>query len=215
MTAVATPAPRTDQRVVLHGIDWQTYERLLADQADDSAPRLTYDRGELEILSPGLDHERDNRALQLLVEDVALELGIEVDNVGSMTFKRADLARGFEPDSAFYIEHAPAIHGKGEIDPVVDPPPDLVIEVEATRSAIAKLPLYAAIGVPEIWRFDGSRVAILRLGDGSYRDVAASGALPLLTADKINEFLQARRALTRVAWRTMVRVWARAQRPSV
>lgn len=211
MTAVATPAPRTDQRVVLRGIDWQTYERILADQADASAPRLTYDRGELEIVSPGFEHEVNNGTLRMLVEDVAFELGIEIANAGSMTYRREELARGFEPDASFYIEHEPLVRGKHAIDPNVDPPPDLVIEIEATRSAIPKLPLYAALGVPELWRFDGERVVVLRLIGGKYHAVAASGALPALTAEAINELLAESRIRSRIAWRRLVRDWARAR----
>ena len=212
MATVANPSRSLDQRIVLRGIDWQTYERILTDQADASAPRLTYDRGELEIVSPGTEHERENRRLQILVEDVAHELGIEVDNVGSMTYRREEFARGFEPNSSFYIEHEPLVRGKCEIDPHVDPPPDLVIEIEASRSAIPKLPIYAALGVPEVWRCDAERVVVLRLVGGDYEEVAASGALPVLTAEAINELLGASRTLSRVAWRTMVRDWARARR---
>jgi Uma2 family endonuclease len=212
MATVASPSRSVDQRVVLRGIDWQTYERILADQADTRTPRLTYDRGELEILSPGFEHELNNGTLQVLVEDVAFELGIEVVNVGSMTYRRRDLDRGFEPDSSFYIKHEPLVRGKREIDPNVDPPPDLVIEIEASRSAIPKLPLYAALGVPELWRFDGERVVVLQLVEGEYHEVSASVALPVLTVEAINELLRESRTRSRIDWRTLVRDWARSRR---
>jgi hypothetical protein len=102
----------------------------------------------LEISSPGIEPERLNGSLRTLVEDVALELGIEVINGGSMTYRREDLERGFEPDSSFYIEQAVAMRDKWEIDSSIDPPPDLVIEVEATRSAIAKMPIYVRSASP-------------------------------------------------------------------
>lgn len=100
-TAQKTQVATQEQRLVLHNISWGTYERLLADH--ESAPRFTYDRGELEIMSPMREHEQINRAIASLVEIVAEVLGVEYDNLGSMTFKRRDLERGFEPDSCFYV----------------------------------------------------------------------------------------------------------------
>src|SRR5262249_51872696 len=91
-----------DQRMILRNVSWETYERLLADHRDCSAPRFTYDRGTLEIMSPLPEHEESNRTLALLVEVVAEERELDIRNLGSTTFKREDLERGFEPDSCFY-----------------------------------------------------------------------------------------------------------------
>jgi Uma2 family endonuclease len=100
METIKSPA---EQRVVLHNIGWNTYERLLADHENNSAPRLTYDRGELEIMSPSPEHEKFNRRIAQLVLAVAEELNIEAEDLGSTTFRREDLERGFEPDSCFYM----------------------------------------------------------------------------------------------------------------
>ena len=102
METVKTPA---EQRVVLHNIGWNTYELLLADHENNSAPRFTYDRGELEIMSPNPEHERINRTIDLFVEVVAEELGLDTENLGSTTFRREDLKRGFEPDTCFYVQN--------------------------------------------------------------------------------------------------------------
>lgn len=96
-------SPPIEQRIVLRNVAWDTYERLLADHVDSSTPRFTYDRGLLEIVRPSPEHETLNRTLALLVEVVAEEPSVDVGNVGSMTFRRQDLERGFEPDSCFYI----------------------------------------------------------------------------------------------------------------
>src|SRR6185295_6148813 len=88
MSTVTSPS---EQRVVLNDISWETYERLLKDLQDCSAPRLTFDQGVLQIMSPLSDHERCNRNLSLLVEIFAEELDIEVVNLGSTTFKREEL----------------------------------------------------------------------------------------------------------------------------
>lgn len=206
-TTATSPA---DQRVVLHDVSWDMYERLMSEQGDSSGPRLTYDRGDLEILGPSSEHEIVNRTLALLVELVAAELSIDISNVGSMTFKRRDLQRGFEPDSSFYIQHEERIRDRARIDAMVDPPPDLVIEIEISRSAIAKLPVYAAMGVPEIWRWDGQRVTILGLSDGDYAAIEASAALPPLTSEILTQFLDQSRSLRRTVWIKQVRAWARA-----
>jgi Uma2 family endonuclease len=197
-----------EQQIVLHDIAWDTYERLLSDHVDSSAPRFTYDHGELEILSPSTEHEEDNRTLALLVEIIALELSLDVRNVGSMTFKRQRLQQGFEPDSSFYIQNEPRVRGRRQIDLGIDPPPDLIIEIEITRSAIPKLPIYAAMKVPEVWRWDGERVIILLLADGDYTVASRSVALPLLTAAVVSRFLLESRSLKRTTWVQQIRDWA-------
>jgi Uma2 family endonuclease len=194
LAAVASPL---EQRIVLRDISWETYERLLADHTDSSSPRFTYDRGELEILAPSAEHEIANRTLALLVELVAEELSIEVTNVGSMTFKRQDQQTGFEPNSSFYIQNEERVRDKTHIDPATDPPPDLIIEIEVTRSAIPKLPIYARMGVPEIWRFDGERVTIHQLAGSEYDDVPASTVMPPLSNDILTRFMRDSRLLRR------------------
>lgn len=206
MVTIAKP---TGERVLLRAVSWEAHERLLTDQGDRGSPRLTYDRGELEFLAPSTGHERDNRDLALLVELVASELSRDILDVGSMTFKRESVRRGFEPDTAFYTDHYDQVAGKDQIDPEVDPPPDLVIEIDVTRPIVPTLPIHAAFGVPEVWRSDGDRVAILRLGDGDYRQVAASVALPPVTSEVLTHFLVERRRLRRVAWMRAIRHWAR------
>jgi len=91
------------------------------------------------------------------------------------------LALGFEPDTCFYIQSAQRIHGKDEIDLAVDPPPDLVIEIDITHPSLDKLPIYAAIGVPEIWRYDGHTVTLVILQEGAYIAREESVAFPRLT----------------------------------
>ncbi len=140
METIKSPA---EQRVALHNISWSTYERLLADNETNSAPRFTYDRGELEIMSPSPEHEKLNRRIAQLVLAVADELGVEVEDLGSTTFRREDLERGFEPDSCFYIQNEEKVRGTNCIDPAADPPPDLVIEIDITSPSFSKLPIYA------------------------------------------------------------------------
>src|SRR2546422_240020 len=186
MKTIAPP----EQRVVLQNVSWETYERLLAENVDSVGTRFTYDEGALEIMVVSIGHENPNRILAQLVEVVAEETRRDLHHAGSTTFKRKDLAKGFEPDSCFYIDHAEQVRGKEELDLVTDPPPDLVIEVDITRSSLSRFPIFAALGVPEVWRFDGDRVTMHRLETGRYVEIETSVALPPLTASQATVFLE-------------------------
>jgi len=211
MATTINPAPHVgEQRFVLGHVSWATSESLLADYTDARSPRFTYSEGMLEIMSPSLDHEKINHALARVAELVA-EMGIEFESLGSTTFRRRDLKKGTEPDSCFYIQNVERIRGKKEIDLKVDPPPDLVIEVEITGPAVPKLPVYARLGVPEIWLYDGHAPKILLLSDDRYVESDRSGVLPSLTRPVLSEFLQQSKTLSTLAWRRMVRNWAREQ----
>jgi Uma2 family endonuclease len=208
METVRTPS---EQRTVLHNISWETYERLLADHLDSGSPRFAYDRGELEIMVVSARHERPNRLIAHLVEVVAEEIDLDLENLGSTTFKREDLQRGFEPDSCFYIQNEGRVRGKQEIDPNLDPPPDLVIEVDITSPSLDRFPIYAHFGVPEVWRYDGERVMIYELRDDEYVGIAGSIALPRLTSAILTRFVDEGLKMRRMAWVRSVRDWARGQ----
>jgi Uma2 family endonuclease len=209
MDTVLAPA---DQRVVLRDVSWETYERLLADAPERVVPKLTYDRGTLELMSPSSLHEQINRTLAEIVEVIAAELDQDYVNAGSTTFKRPDLGRGFEPDSCFYFRQAARMRGKPEIDLASDPPPDLVIEIDLSSSSLSKLPLYAAAGIPEVWRYAGERIAIFHLIGTGYVEHAASLAFPRLTNIDLAAFLAEGGSFSRPAWIRKLRAWARAQR---
>ena len=206
------PQQQAGQRMILHGVSWATYERLLEDFQDNHAAHFAYDRGVLEIMAPSAKHEEPNRAIALLVEMLALELNINVRNLGSTTFKREDLDRGFEPDTCFYIQTIARVRGKEEIDLTVDPPPDLVIEIDITHPSLDKLPIYAAVGVPEVWRYDGQQLTIFQLEGGAYRTHEESLALPGLTSQVVSQFIAESKTLERLAWLRRVQEWGRKQR---
>jgi Uma2 family endonuclease len=145
------PASTTVQCVILDGISWETYERLLNEHGESGGTHFTYDRGRLEIMVLSAAHKALKHALEVLVEIFAEELNIDVRGFGSTTFRRADLHRGFEPDACFYIRQEPHVRGKREIRLPVDPPPDLIIEIDISSPSLDKLPLFATLGVPEVW----------------------------------------------------------------
>ena len=211
MATVLSPPQAAERRVVLHNISWATYQRLLDELADCSTPRLTYDRGELEIRSPPAKHEDVNESIKLLVNAFAEETGLVLRGLGSTTFTRKDIERGFEPDSCFYIANESLIRGKERIDLASDPPPDLVLEVDITRSSINKLSIFAEIRVPEIWRYDGEQMEILVLRENSYQQSEPSSVLPRITATILTGLVSSSLRLDRLEWMKSVREWARAR----
>ena len=178
-----------EQRVLLRSISWQTYE-MLADNPDRVGRLLTYDQGVLEIMSPSKAHESDKSMLGRMVERFAEEQGIDICSSASTTFKRKDLDRGFEADESYYIRNEPIVRVKREIDLLIDPPPDLVIEIEMSRSTINKLALFASIGIPEIWRYNGTRLWLGRLAGDDYESISQSIELPGFPIEAAVEILQ-------------------------
>ena len=211
---MATTAPATDNKISLYDVSWETYERLLSDLSDRSSPRLTYDRGRLEIMSPTEEHEELNRSLALLVEAVAEALEIDIRSLGSTTFRRQDLERGFEPDSCFYIQSLSKLESNRRVDLELDPPPDIVIEINISHSSMEKLAVYREMRVPEVWRHDGDRVTIHVLQDiqdipdRGYETAETSRAFPIVSATKLTELLETRRTQKRYEWLQSIREWA-------
>jgi Uma2 family endonuclease len=201
-----------EQRVVLDNITWEVYESLLLAHRDRSVPRFTYDRGRLEIVSPSIEHEQLTRTLDLLVSVVAEELCINVKGCGSTTFHRKDLDRGFEPNACFYIKNLGRIWGKKDLDLRVDPPPDIAIEIDITRSSVNKFSIMAEVGFPEVWRYDLNGWHILTLDDRDYTERTESVALPELTAEAITRLIEESRTLEPRAWPQRVRDWVRKER---
>lgn len=179
-----------DQRFVIHDVSWKLYETLL-DQLGDHAPRMTYDRGDLELMSPSPSHETFRRMLGRLIEMLTYELGIAIRSGGSTTFRRKDLQRGLEPDECYWIAHEQEVRAKKKIDLTRDPPPDLAVEIDISRSSLDRDSIYVALGVPEIWRFDGRTLRVyVRLASGRYRTTRTSAAFPFLPVQGLTPFLK-------------------------
>lgn len=217
--AEAVKSPRQDQRVLLRSVSWETYERLVAEREERPVPRFFYDRGVLEIVSPSKSHESVSRVVGLLVEELAVEMDLDVESAGSTTFKREDLEGGFEPDECFYFRSIECVRGKRDVDlDAGDPPPDLVVEVDVTNPSLDKLPIYARLGIAEVWRYiAGGRMEMLELRGGSYGAIAESRVLPFLMGDALVRFVEEGLTTRRPTWVRGVREWARrrsAARPS-
>jgi Uma2 family endonuclease len=209
---MVTTAERSSQRVILQNISWQTFESILAEMGDHRATRLAYDRGILEIMTPLMPHEHNNRLLEHLVFALAEELNLNLKSTGSVTCKRQDLLRGVEPDSSFYIQNEPVMRQKQNLDLTQDPPPDLVIEVDYTSSSIDRMPIYQALGIPEVWRYNEGVMQIYQLREGIYVacDISPTFAnLPLIT--EIPRFLEESLNIGEIPMIRSFRAWLRQQ----
>ena len=108
----------------------------------------------------------------------------------TMTVSREDLQKGLEPDNCYYVQHEAQVRHKTKLDFVVDPPPDLAIEVDVSKSSLGKLKLYAAFGVPEVWRYDGQRIEVFTLGPKHrYLPSAESICFPGIPVDEMSRVL--------------------------
>ncbi len=194
--------PQSESRTVLYGVPWHTYVEL-RENPDNDHLHMTYDRGTLEIMSPSPAHGRYGYIIGKVIDAWSDELDIPIVCLRDMTCKREDIEKGFEPDNCFYVQNEPQMWQKMEIDLTIDPPPDLAIEIEMTRSAIKKITsIYAAFGVPEVWRFDGSKLQAYELIEGGYRPRETSLCFPGLPLEKAEELA---RQVGQVREQTLIR----------
>ncbi len=112
-----------------------------------------------------------------------------LESYGLTTYRRRKKAKGAEPDTSFYVQNASRMITRTVIDLEKDPPPDVVVEVDTTNESTDKLKIYTALGVPEIWRYDGERFDILLLNENRYAENFNSLALPLISAEVLTEYL--------------------------
>jgi len=185
---VITP-PIGEKRVTFHHLNWHAYQQILQAVGESRSARLTYDRGVLEITMPLEEHEFAARLIERLIYFLVVELGLKIKTMGSTTLIREDLDRSPEPDNAYYIQNQPLVAGK-QVNLATDPPPDLVVEVDITHTDIDKLRLYASLGVPEFWRFNGQLWRIYQLHAGQYQEVDASPTFPFVPKQRFYDFLQ-------------------------
>lgn len=191
MTAVINK-PIEENIVKLNPLSWLTFNHLLDELGNKRNQRLTYYNNILEIMSPLGLHESNNRFIESLIFVIADELGLNLKKFGSLTLKSSQFQQAVEPDSCYYLNNEPKVRNKQNIDLTIDPPPDLVLEIDITSGSLHKLPIYANLGVPEIWRYDGEKltVFILEKDINNYQEVDGSPTFPFLSLKVIPELIQ-------------------------
>lgn len=208
--ALKLEPPRPSRAVLLQNVTWREFLELVAEFEGSPGIRIAYDRGRLELISPGKEHERVKALLGRLVEALGDELGIEVDGCGSTTWKREDADCGVEADNCYYIRNAEVACRSRDADLSVDPPPDLGIEIDITRKSLPRNPIYGALGVRELWRYDDSGLTFHERNEsGGYDEVERSPAFPFLSAGEIERFLALRDTVGATEISRRFREWVR------
>ena len=177
-----------EQRVIFSGLSWDDYLRIFNALPQRRNSRLSYDGDTLEITMPLEDHEFALRLIEFFIRILVSEMGLEMKTMGSTTMNRQDLERASEPDCAYYIQNQSKVAGRN-VDFENDPPPDLVVEVDITHTDINKNKLYATMGIPEFWRYNGEIVRIFQLENGEYREYEKSLTFPLIEKEDLYHFL--------------------------
>jgi Uma2 family endonuclease len=184
-----TISTSSEQRVLLSNISWKLYENLLAEQGNQRSTRIAYYQGQLEIMVPLSEQENRNILIDRLIVTLIEELNLEYNPFGLMTIKKRQKSAGKEPDSCYYIQNEALVRGRTKLDFAQDPPPDLALEIDITSSSLNQFDLYADLGVPEIWRYDGRSIKFYQLENGEYAECDFSLAWTMLPTAKVDEFI--------------------------
>jgi Uma2 family endonuclease len=206
---MATAQISSEQRLVLSAISWREYLHLLH-AFDERRIRITYDRGDVEIMTVSSAHERLKCLINLLIATLVEELGWNVASYGNTTFKRRKRRRGLEPDECYWIQNESLVRGKDRIDLRREPPPDLALEIEVSQSVLNRLSIYPALGFPEVWRLDGQTIRVQLLGlDGRYAESSQSRVFPFLPMAELVRHLSLASSMSETDMVRQFRCWVR------
>jgi Uma2 family endonuclease len=206
--APVTPA---EHRFVIRNIDWATYKKI-SEALPNRNFHMAFDGENLELMTISSRHDRSGRSLYRMIVVITEEMSLPICSVGSMTCESDAVERAAEPDDSFYIANEPRVRGKDPIKLDTDPPPDLSVEIEITRSSIQRMKIYAKLRVPEYWRCDGESVRFYHLGaDGQYVEAERSLSFPFLTAADLSRFVAQRLEQDENSLVRSFREWVRQQ----
>lgn len=199
------------QRVLLRNVSWDEFEQILDELGDRRAARLAYYKGMLEIMVPLAGHEDGKEIISDLVKTLLEELDIEFRSLGSTTFKRQNMDAGVEPDACFYIQNEAAIRGRDRINLNFEPPPDLAIKIDITSKSEIKKNSYEALGVSELWIYDGRSLQINLLQNRQYIVTNRSQIFPMPIVEAIPQYVMQSKLDGRNAAIKAFRSWVAAK----
>jgi Uma2 family endonuclease len=185
-----------DASVTFNDVSWDEYEDLLEQVGEAPGLRISYDNGSLQVMTISSEHEKYASFVSSLVTVIRLRLRIDILGFGSATMRKRKRKKGNEPDGCFYVQTASLIGNRIQLDFETDPPPDIAVEIDVHHDSRSKFPIYAALGVSEIWRYDGRVMTIYHLAEHAterepvYVEQDTSTALPMLTAQILSEMIE-------------------------
>lgn len=198
--------------LLLHDVSWAEFEAILDELGEHRSTRIAYKDGLLEIMVPLPEHEYFKETIGDALKDIAEELNQEYESYGSTTWRKPSKHAGLEADNCFYFQNEALVRGKLTFDLTQDPPPDLALEIDITSKSLARLPIYARLGVPEIWCYDQGKLSIYLLRQGQYEPVEQSQVFPNLKVQELPQLIEENRNLGRLQLRRAVREWVRQQK---
>jgi Uma2 family endonuclease len=221
--AAKAPSPRRmldgvppDTRVVIADVTWEFYDRFSRAVREGGNCRVAFDGNDIEMMTIGPLHEGYKTQTDIFITNVADELGIIHQPLGSTTWKRKKVQRGVEPDSCYYFDRekilAYAAAMDGESNKVGDyHNPDLVIEVDISPSKIDRPGIYASLQVAELWRLRKKIVSIEQLvSPGVYVAVQRSRFLPVRPED-VTRWVFGEYSSDPITWKQRLREWVRTE----
>ncbi|MEO1146759.1 MAG: Uma2 family endonuclease [Cyanobacteria bacterium J06638_22] len=197
------------QCLLLHDVSWAKFEAILEELGNHRGVRIAYDNGRLEIIDPLPEHEYFKQSISIAIEDIAEALNQDYESYGSTTWRKQAEQAGLEADNCFYFQNEAQIRGQLTFDLNQDPPPDLALEIDITRKPLARFPIYARLGIPEIWCYDQGKLSIYLLQQAQYVEAEQGRAFPSLKIQELPRLIEVNRDSGRLALRRAVRSWVR------
>jgi Uma2 family endonuclease len=198
--------------LTLSDVGWEEYEHLIQAVGEAPSLRISYDQGRMQIMTLSFKHEYYAHIIEHLIGRLSSILRRKVFFFGSATLKKQKRLKGAEPDACFYVQSAPIIGNKINLDLRVDPPPDVVLEVDIHHESFSRFHIYEGLGVPELWHYDEQTLTIYQLREGRYESVTTSIAFPMLTSAVLTEFLTRSQSEDQYETLLAFEEWLRAQR---
>jgi Uma2 family endonuclease len=165
--------------IVLRNRTWADYEDLLCRRQDKAGWRVYYNVAtqEIRIMSPLPEHGKNANLLANFVRVLLEHEQKEWEAYTPVTLKFPPL-QGCEPDYCYYIQNYVGVIDKRRIDLMVDPPPDLVIEVDLT--SVTQPSAYETIKAAELWIYRWSQLLIYEFDGKQYRETQISPQFPTI-----------------------------------
>ena len=206
-----------ERRMVIRNVDWTDYVCLVDSLVEGSPFRVAYDGKDMEIMTKGKDHERFCDLLNHFIIAIAQVQGRHVEPYGQTTWREFRAQRGLEADHWYFFDPRKSEQvARASRRSKILPSPDLAIEIDISPSEVDRPGIYAALGVIEVWRFDGNEAVIERLGAGGrYEAQTTSGWLGVTSAE-IVRWIAEEDTTEFIPWLNRVTRWARrrfARRP--
>jgi Uma2 family endonuclease len=200
------------QRLILEGESWSSYIRLLRNFDERRRLFITYHRGLLEITTSTFQRECLAGIMAWLISAWTEEGLLAIRGGRSTNFRRRDRLCGLEPDQCFWIAHEAQVRGLNQIDLRRDPPPDLIVDIALVHGCVPRLPIYAAFGMPEVWRIGKGGLSFHVLQpDRKYARAPVSSVLPPLKPADLEPYLVFPNQLDETTLIRKFRDWVRQQ----